>query len=291
MRQVLSLALSSLLAASCGERGDARRRRAPERRRHHEHPRRRRAAGRRRPRRRRGRSCRSAPTPTTSLRRRVRPRRWPTPTCSSSTAPASRRAWPTSSTAGRADVHVRRPRRVCSATTRTCGPTRRAWPPPSRRSARDSPSSTASTPTRCRRRRTTTSPSCEALDAEMEATLAAVPPERRVLVTNHEVFAYFADRFDFEVLGAVIPSLTTGAQASAADLDELAATDPRRPACRRSSPRRPARPSSPTPWPTRSATSRSSSCSPRASASEGSGAETYVDMMRTNADLVAGALR
>ena len=51
----------------------------------------------------------------------------------------------------------------------------------------------------------------EALDAEIEATLAAVPPERRVLVTNHEVFGYFADRYDFEVVGAVIPSLTTGA--------------------------------------------------------------------------------
>ena len=44
-----------------------------------------------------------------------------------------------------------------------------------------------------------------ALDAEVEATLAVVPPERRKLVTNHDVFAYFADRYGFEVVGAVIP--------------------------------------------------------------------------------------
>lgn len=60
------------------------------------------------------------------------------------------------------------------------------------------------------------------LDAELESTLATVPPDRRVLVTNHDVLAYFADRYGFEVVGAVIPSTTTGAQPSASDLDELA---------------------------------------------------------------------
>lgn len=63
-----------------------------------------------------------------------------------------------------------------------------------------------------------------ALDAEIEATLGAVPPERRKLVTNHDVFAYFADRYGFEVVGAVIPSTTTQSQPSAGRLDELAAT-------------------------------------------------------------------
>jgi zinc/manganese transport system substrate-binding protein len=63
-----------------------------------------------------------------------------------------------------------------------------------------------------------------ALDTEIESTLAAVPPERRKLVTNHDVFAYFADRYGFEVVGAVIPSTTTQAQPSAGRLDELAAT-------------------------------------------------------------------
>jgi zinc/manganese transport system substrate-binding protein len=62
----------------------------------------------------------------------------------------------------------------------------------------------------------------DALDAEVERTLAAVPPQRRTLVTNHEVFGYFADRYDFEVLGAIIPGGSTLAEPSAADLAELA---------------------------------------------------------------------
>jgi zinc/manganese transport system substrate-binding protein len=61
-----------------------------------------------------------------------------------------------------------------------------------------------------------------ALDAAMDDTLSVVPPERRVLVTNHEVFGYFADRFDFDVVGAVIPSLTTSAEPSTAEVEALA---------------------------------------------------------------------
>ncbi|WP_051062479.1 metal ABC transporter substrate-binding protein [Ilumatobacter nonamiensis] len=65
--------------------------------------------------------------------------------------------------------------------------------------------------------------SLDELDASMESTLDVVPDEGRILVTNHEVFGYFADRYDFEVLGAIIPSLTTNAEASASDIEELAA--------------------------------------------------------------------
>ena len=64
----------------------------------------------------------------------------------------------------------------------------------------------------------------EALDTEVEALLADIPDERRVLVTNHEVFGYFADRYDFELVGTVIPggSTTDGASAGAlADLADL----------------------------------------------------------------------
>lgn len=62
----------------------------------------------------------------------------------------------------------------------------------------------------------------DALDAEVEGILAAVPRERRTLVTNHEVFGYFADRYDFDVLGAIVPGGTTLAEPSAADLADLA---------------------------------------------------------------------
>lgn len=59
------------------------------------------------------------------------------------------------------------------------------------------------------------------LDAEMTAVFAAIPGERRALVTNHHVFGYLADRFDFDVVGAVIPGGTTLAAPSASDLADL----------------------------------------------------------------------
>ena len=63
----------------------------------------------------------------------------------------------------------------------------------------------------------------EELDAAMTASFATLPEDRRALVTNHHVFGYLADRFDFRVVGAVIPSGTTLASPSAADLRDLAA--------------------------------------------------------------------
>ncbi|QHC73128.1 zinc ABC transporter substrate-binding protein AztC [Rathayibacter sp. VKM Ac-2805] len=61
----------------------------------------------------------------------------------------------------------------------------------------------------------------ERLDSEMAAAFAAIPAERRALVTNHHVFGYLADRFDFDVVGAVIPGGTTLAAPSASDLADL----------------------------------------------------------------------
>ncbi|MGV3760159.1 MAG: metal ABC transporter solute-binding protein, Zn/Mn family [Actinomycetota bacterium] len=64
----------------------------------------------------------------------------------------------------------------------------------------------------------------EALFMEATQLLTVVPPGRRVLVTNHEVLGFFADRFGFEVLGVIIPGGSTLAEPSAADLADLAAT-------------------------------------------------------------------
>ncbi|MCU0268525.1 MAG: metal ABC transporter substrate-binding protein [Acidimicrobiales bacterium] len=61
-----------------------------------------------------------------------------------------------------------------------------------------------------------------ATDEEVQATLAGLPDERRVLVTNHEALGYFADRYGFEVVGVIIPGGSTLAEPSAAELDELA---------------------------------------------------------------------
>lgn len=59
------------------------------------------------------------------------------------------------------------------------------------------------------------------LDERMSAAFGAIPDERRALVTNHHVFGYLADRFDFEVVGAIIPGGTTLAAPSASDLRDL----------------------------------------------------------------------
>lgn len=59
------------------------------------------------------------------------------------------------------------------------------------------------------------------LDAEMTDAFARIPADRRALVTNHHVFGYLAERFDFDVVGAVIPGGTTLAAPSASDLANL----------------------------------------------------------------------
>ncbi len=63
----------------------------------------------------------------------------------------------------------------------------------------------------------------EALDGEIRATLAVIRDDARYLVTNHDAFGYFANRYDFEVVGTVIPSLSTLAETNPADLADLAA--------------------------------------------------------------------
>jgi ABC-type Zn uptake system ZnuABC Zn-binding protein ZnuA len=61
----------------------------------------------------------------------------------------------------------------------------------------------------------------DALDAQIKQEIAAIPPAQRKLVTNHEAFGYYAERYGLEVVGAVIPSTSTEAQASAAQLQQL----------------------------------------------------------------------
>nr|WP_225963009.1 zinc ABC transporter substrate-binding protein AztC [Actinomadura algeriensis] len=62
----------------------------------------------------------------------------------------------------------------------------------------------------------------EELDAWMRGEFAKIPSDRRNLVTNHHVFGYLAQRYGFEVIGAVIPSGTTLASPSGSDLKSLA---------------------------------------------------------------------
>ncbi|MCW2954428.1 MAG: zinc transporter substrate-binding protein, partial [Conexibacter sp.] len=59
------------------------------------------------------------------------------------------------------------------------------------------------------------------LDAGIETCFAAIPASQRKLVTDHDAFNYFAKRYGVTVVGAVIPSQTTQAQASAGDVAKL----------------------------------------------------------------------
>ena len=59
------------------------------------------------------------------------------------------------------------------------------------------------------------------LDRAISACVERVPPAKRKIVTTHDSLGYFARRYGIEVVGAVIPSLSTQAQASAGDVEEL----------------------------------------------------------------------
>jgi zinc/manganese transport system substrate-binding protein len=62
------------------------------------------------------------------------------------------------------------------------------------------------------------------LDYEARAILDAVPSEDRRLVTGHESMGYFADRYGFTLIGALIPGLSSQGEVSAGELAELVET-------------------------------------------------------------------
>jgi len=129
-----------------------------------------------------------------------------------------------------------------------------------------------------------------ALDEEIVEMMAVVPDDQRQMVTNHDSFGYFADRYDFEIIGTVIPGTSTQVDTSAASFAELAGLIVDRDV------------------PAIFAETTSSDRLAQALASEvgrdvaivelysgalgepGSGAETYLDLMRLNAEAIAGAL-
>lgn len=127
------------------------------------------------------------------------------------------------------------------------------------------------------------------LDTEVAEALAAVPEADRTLVTNHEAFGYFADRYGFRVVGAVIPAGSTQAEPSSSEVTELVEVIRE------------------TGVPAIFAETSSSAVLAEALAAEagdvevvtlfseslgdaGSGGATYLEMMRTDADRIAEAL-
>ena len=62
----------------------------------------------------------------------------------------------------------------------------------------------------------------QALDAWVKEQVALIPVDKRKLVTNHDALGYFARRYGFQIIGAVIPSATTeAADPSAKETAEL----------------------------------------------------------------------
>jgi ABC-type Zn uptake system ZnuABC Zn-binding protein ZnuA len=60
-----------------------------------------------------------------------------------------------------------------------------------------------------------------AMDDANRRLIATVPPGERLLVTNHDAFAYFAAHYGIRVVGSVFPSLSTDAQPSASEVADL----------------------------------------------------------------------
>ncbi|WP_017582367.1 zinc ABC transporter substrate-binding protein AztC [Nocardiopsis valliformis] len=129
------------------------------------------------------------------------------------------------------------------------------------------------------------------LDTWMTEEFAALPAENRRLVTNHHVFGYLADRYDFEVIGAVIPSGTTLASPSTSDLKELsdAVAEAGVSAVFADSSQ-----------PDRLATVMAEEAGvdieviplhSESLSAEGGGAETYLEMMRANTEAITAGLR
>ncbi len=59
------------------------------------------------------------------------------------------------------------------------------------------------------------------LDAWIQEQVGQIPPEKRLLITNHESLGYFAKRYGFTVAGAVIKSFSSDASPSAQQLAAL----------------------------------------------------------------------
>ncbi len=61
----------------------------------------------------------------------------------------------------------------------------------------------------------------KALDQWITEQVKQLPESRRLMVTNHESFGYFADRYGFKIIGTIVPNVSPGASPSAQQLAQL----------------------------------------------------------------------
>lgn len=137
----------------------------------------------------------------------------------------------------------------------------------------------------------TTATQIRAAEGEVRALLESVPADKRILVTDHEALGYFASAYGYEVAGTVIPAGTTLAEPSSADLAALVSTIKAEGITAIFS-----NTSSPTALAEAVAAESGTNIKViplyvESLGEPGSPAATYVDMMRTNAQLIAEGLQ
>lgn len=64
----------------------------------------------------------------------------------------------------------------------------------------------------------------EEVDREIRVLIDGIPAANRKMVTNHDAFGYFIERYGLTFVGAVIPSVSTKGEASAGELAKLVDT-------------------------------------------------------------------
>jgi ABC-type Zn uptake system ZnuABC Zn-binding protein ZnuA len=63
----------------------------------------------------------------------------------------------------------------------------------------------------------------DALDKDITTQIDALPTGQRKLVTNHDAFGYYVDRYHLQFVGSIIPSFDTAAELSGKDISDLVA--------------------------------------------------------------------
>ena len=126
------------------------------------------------------------------------------------------------------------------------------------------------------------------LHAWTEEQVSAVPEENRLLVTSHDSFGYFANLYGFEVIGVVL-SITTDVEPSAGDLADLVEEVKEE--------------GVPVVFGETTVSERLAAAVAKESGAElvrlysgslgpeGSGADTYIDMIRTNVERIVEGLK
>jgi ABC-type Zn uptake system ZnuABC Zn-binding protein ZnuA len=63
----------------------------------------------------------------------------------------------------------------------------------------------------------------DTLDADIRRQIDTLPADQRKLVSNHDAFGYYVERYKLEFVGSIIPSFDTSAELSGKDLNDLVA--------------------------------------------------------------------